>query len=351
MILFFSDLHINETAQFSVATETGFSVRQLEAVQACQDVLDVLKQYSGKIKAVVFGGDLINKVGNNISASDLATVTRCITMIQEECIKQNIVFYVLIGNHDIGANMFGFHKLIPFKNYKNVHLVEKFEIVDNLVFMPYVYDDSAADEFLKQIVNKKDKIVFSHLEVKDVPLGSGLLTSRGASINILKEFKMTLQGHYHTPQQLADNIIVSGSTQKTSFKDPGGGTMVLYDIDNNSVMRIPFSVPSWYTFDDDNVQDIKKLDFNNYVKLVISSEYMLEMNNINKDYLSNFKGSEIVVDVQKISLKRKQNMQEDVIQETEEEVLQRFIESSQLSDEDKKEVTEIGLNLINRARK
>ena len=173
MILFFSDLHINETAQFSTATETGFSVRQLEGIQACQDVLDVLQDQQYHFEAVVFGGDLINKVGNNISASDLATVTKCITMIQQECIKQGITFYVLVGNHDIGANMLGFHKLIPFKCYQNVKIVDSFEIDGNYVFMPYVFDDSAADIFLNNIEDKQDKVVFSHLELKDVPLGNG----------------------------------------------------------------------------------------------------------------------------------------------------------------------------------
>jgi DNA repair exonuclease SbcCD nuclease subunit len=351
MILFFSDLHINETAQFSVATETGFSVRQLEGIQACQDVVDLLQDPNYKFEAVVFGGDLINKVGNNISASDLAAVTKCITMIQEECIKQGITFYILVGNHDIGANMLGFHKLIPFKCYPNVKIVDSFEVDGDYVFMPYVFDDSAADIFLNSIQDKQNKVVFSHLELKDVPLGNGLLTTRGASINLLKEFKMTLQGHYHTPQSLESNIIVSGSTQKTSFKDPGGGTMILYDPETNKITRKNFSVPSWYTFDDDNIEDIKSLDADNYVKLVISSENILKMHSISKDFLSKFKGSEIAIDVQKISLKRNKNMEEEMNQETEEEILHKFIELSKIPEEDKQAITEIGLNLITRARK
>lgn len=351
MILFFSDLHINETAQFSTATETGFSVRQLEAIQACQDVVNVLQDQQYNFDTVVFGGDLINKVGNNISASDLATATKCITMIQDECIKQGIIFYILVGNHDIGANMLGFHKLVPFRNYKNIHLVENFEAIENYVFMPYVYDDEAANIFLDNIKDKENKIVFSHLEIKDMPLANGLLTSKGASIDILKKFKMTLQGHYHVPQKLEKNIIISGSTQKTSFKDPGGGSMIIYDQDNNKIIRQNFTVPSWYVFDDDNIEEIKDLDYNNYVKIIISSEQILKINNIDREFLSNFKGSEIVIDVQKISLKRKQQEQEVIQQETEEEVLHRFIELSKIPEEDKQAITEIGLNLIARARK
>ena len=351
MILFFSDLHINETAQFSVATETGFTIRQMMAIQCCQDIVDILQDPQYEIESVVFGGDMINKVGNNISTSDLACMTKCIIMIQQECIKRGITFYIIPGNHDIASNTQGFHKLIPFKPYQNVEIVDTFKEVGDYVFMPYAYDDEEANNFLEGIQNKENKIVFSHLELKDIPLGNGLLSSHGASINTLKKFKITLQGHYHTPQEPADNVIVSGSCHKTSFKDPGGGSMLLYDRETNKCTRKYFTVPSWYTFDDDNIDEIKDLDFNNYVKVVISSEAILKFHGITKDYLKKFKGSEIVIDVQKISLKRKLAAQEDLEQETEEDILHRFIELAKVPEEDKQELTELGLDLIARARK
>ena len=351
MILFFSDLHINETAQFSVATETGFTIRQTEAIQCCQDVVDILKNPENNIEAVVFGGDMINKVGNSVSTSDLACMTKCIIMIQNECIRLGIKFYIIPGNHDIASNIQGFHKLIPFKSYQNVEVIDTFKEIDNFVFMPYAYDDEEANEFLENVRDKQDKIVFSHLELKDIPLGNGLLSSHGVSINTLKKFKTTLQGHYHTPQTPANNIIVSGSCHKTSFKDPGGGSMILYDQNSNKYIRKYFTVPSWYTFDDDNIEEIKELDFNNYVKVIISSESILKLHGITKEFLNKFKGSEIVVDVQKISLKHKMSTQDDLEKETEEDMLHRFIELAKVPQEDKQELTELGLDLIARARK
>lgn len=351
MILFFSDLHINETAQFSVATETGFTVRQMMAIQCCQDIVDILQDPQYEIESVVFGGDMINKVGNNISTSDLACMTKCIIMIQQECIKRGITFYIIPGNHDIASNTQGFHKLIPFKSYQNVEIVDTFKEVGDYVFMPYAYDDEEANNFLEGIQDKENKIVFSHLELKDIPLGNGLLSSHGASINTLRKFKITLQGHYHTPQEPADNIIVSGSCHKTSFKDPGGGSMLLYDRETNKCTRKYFTVPSWYTFDDDNIDEIKDLDPNNYVKVVISSEAILKFHGITKEFLKKFKGSEIVIDVQKISLKRKMTAQEDLEQETEEDILHRFIELAKVPEDDKQALTELGLDLIARARK
>lgn len=351
MILFFTDLHINETAQFSTATESGFTVRQHEAIQSCQDVLNVLKNPKYHFSAVVLGGDVFNPVGNQISASNLATAEKCITMIQEECIKQGIMFYVLTGNHDTSANMLGFHKLVAFKHYQNVKIVDNLETIGDMVFLPYMYDDSAVNTYLEQIDNKGAKIAFSHLEIKDYELGNGIKTSKGASIDLLKQFKKVFQGHYHTPSQPAQNIIVAGSTQKTSFRDPGGGTMVIYDEIMDTVERVHFTVPSWYTFDDDNIEDLKTLNFNNYVKIIISSESILKYAGITKEYLSNFKGVEKVIDVQKISGKKIRRDNELEHRETEEEVLNRFIELANVPQEDKKTLTEVGLELIARARK
>lgn len=351
MILFFTDLHINETASFSATTESGFTERQLQAIQACQDVVNVLKNPKYHFSAVVCGGDVFNPVGNQISASNIATAEKCITMIQEECIRQGIVFYILTGNHDTAANMVGFHKLIAFKHYQNVVIVDTIKTVGDMVFLPYMYDDSAANTFLEQIDNKSSKIAFSHLEIKDYELSNGIKTSKGASIDLLTQFKKVFQGHYHTPSQPAPNIIVAGSTQKTSFKDPGGGTMVVYDEIMDTYERIPFTVPSWYTFDDDNIEDLKTLNFNNYVKIIITSESILKYAGITKEYLSNFKGVEKVIDVQKISGKKIRRDNELEQHETEEEVLNRFIELANVPLEDKQTLTEVGLELIARARK
>lgn len=351
MILFFTDPHINETAQFSTPTETGFTIRQQEALQCCQDIVDVLQNPKYHFSAVVCGGDVFNPVGNQISVSNLATAEKFITTIQKECIKQGIVFYILVGNHDLSANMVGFHKLISFKNYQNVRIVESLETVGNLVFLPYMYDDEAVNTYLEAAQDKQNKIAFSHLEIKNVEIGAGIKTSKGASIDLLKRFKMVFQGHYHTPSRPADNIIVAGSTQKTSFKDPGGGTMVIYDEDTNNFSRVPYSAPSWYTFTDENLEDVKTLDFNNYVKLIISSKNMLNLTGITMEYLKNFKGSEIVIDVKKISGKRLQTQETDIKKETEEEVLQHFIESANVPEEEKQTLIEVGLDLITRARK
>lgn len=351
MILFFTDIHINETATFSTATETGFSVRQLESIQCFQDVVDTLKDPKYKFEAVVFGGDMFHKVGNSISTSDLTCATKCVLMVQEECIRQGINFYIIPGNHDCAGNDGNFHKLISFKPYKNIEVIDSFSEIGDYVFMPYAYDDNEANSFLEGIKDKENKIVFSHLELKDVPLGNGLTSSHGASIKTMAKFKTVLQGHYHVPQSPAKNIIVAGSCHKTSFKDPGGGSMIIYDKENNTYARKPFTVPSWYTFDDDNIEDIKDLDPNNYVKVIVSSENILTMNGITREYLKQFKGAEIVIDVQKISLKKRLSNQENIEEESEEEILHRFIDSSKVPEEDKQELVEIGLDLIARARK
>ena len=78
---------------------------------------------------------------------------------------------------------------------------------------------------------------------------------------------------------------------------------------------------------------------------------MLNLTGITMEYLKNFKGSEIVIDVKKISGKRLQTQETDIKKETEEEVLQHFIESANVPEEEKQTLIEVGLDLITRARK
>ena len=348
MILFFSDLHINETAQFSVATETGFTVRQMEAIQCCQDIVDILQDPQYDIEAVVFGGDMINKVGNNISTSDLACMTKCIIMIQQECIKRGITFYIIPGNHDIASNTQGFHKLIPFKSYQNVEIVDIFKEVGDYVFMPYAYDDEEANNFLEGIQDKENKIVFSHLEIKGIPLGNGIETTHGVSLSLLKQFKMVLQGHYHSGGNFGKNIQIAGSTQRLSFKDPGlaRNNILIYDTEKNTIERKSFDCPDWLTFTDNNIDEVLSVSNNNYVKLDISTDILLTPEI--KEKLTHMKGTDIHIDIKRLSINR--DITEEIQPENEIDVITQFVNKSDNTDEQKRDLINEGRRLLDRVK-
>lgn len=355
-ILAFGDAHISSYHQFSKIQQTGFSIRESEHLMVAKQIVEYMKKYEGELKAVVFLGDLLHPVGTNISCDNLLTATEFIRIIQEECIRQGIIFYLLVGNHDQNATTGNVHshKLIPYKYYQNVRVIDQLSEIDGFVFLPHVTNnESYIDNYLKSITNKEDKIVFSHLDIRGATLFGEIVCDKGIKFDSLADFKVVLQGHFHVPQKLGSNVWVSGSTHRTSFKDPGGGTLLVYDMDSNKVTREKFNVPNWYTFEDDNIEDILTLDPDNYVKLILSSDLMLSIHNISKEWLtSRFKGVEIMYDVERISSKKLKRSEQDLEVETPEEIIRSFINSSpNIEAANKEDLIQTGLDLISRVKR
>ena len=125
MILVIGDPHIASYHKFSQVVESGYTIRELEHLQVAKDVVNTMQKY--KFDCVVCLGDVFDKVGDKISIDNMRTVTDWISIIQEECIKQNIPFYILMGNHDCNSANGYSHKLLPFKQYQNVKIIDSFE--------------------------------------------------------------------------------------------------------------------------------------------------------------------------------------------------------------------------------
>ena len=344
MILVIGDPHIASYHKFSQVVESGYTIRELEHLQVAKDVVNTMQKY--KFDCVVCLGDVFDKVGDKISIDNMRTVTDWISIIQEECIKQNIPFYILMGNHDCNSANGYSHKLLPFKQYQNVKIIDSFEEDHNMIFLPHSIDVEYAESYLQAKTDKKDKIIFSHMEVKDINLGNGIFTTKGISLNTLKEFKDTLQGHYHTPGKYATNIWLPGSTQKTSFKDPGGGYLGVYD--GTKVIKEEYTGPKWYTFYDDDLDEVKSISDNNYVKLCLSCDNMLDINGIKREELDRFKGLEVEIDIQRISSKNLKRSQEDIELESPEEILSNFINQQTIDEAKKKKLINKGQELLQR---
>ena len=268
MILFFSDLHVHHTHRFSHITSEGRTTRELEHLMCADKIVEIMDKHP-EINKVVFGGDIVGPVGDNLSTQCLDTICEFISKIQDKCIERNINFDILVGNHDTSSHLNNqySHKLIPFKRWKNVRVYDEPLVENNFVYMPYCISDDYASDFLERIENKEDKIVFSHLELKDINLGNGIFSQKGVSIDLLGQFKVVLQGHYHSGGKYNKNIYISGSTQRLSFKDLGLSrkNILLYDENTGKITRESFDCPDWLIFTDDNIEDIMTVDLNNYV--------------------------------------------------------------------------------------
>lgn len=340
-ILFFSDIHFHHTHRFSHITPEGFSVRELEHISCADRIIQLYR--NNNIDKVIFGGDLWGPVGDVMSCQVLTAVTEFFRRITEVC-----PIDVLVGNHDLstGTNNQIAHKIVPFKYWNNINVYDTPQVVDNFVFMPYCTNDTFAQTFLESVENKKDKIVCSHLEIKGINLGNEIYTQHGVDIDLLKKFKMTLQGHYHSGRNIAKNIVVCGSTQRLSFKDKGTArkNIVIYDTETGEITRENFVCPDWLVFNDDNIESILHESTNNYVKIDVSTDILLTPEI--KEKIDQMKNKDIHIDITRIAVNRKVN--EEVEGESDLDVLTHFINKSDNDEDQKLALIQEGNRLLNK---
>ena len=344
--LCFSDIHFHGTHRFSHITDEGYTIRELEHLSCAQTLIDICNKED--IDRIVFCGDLYQAVGDNLSTQTQAAVCEFVEKISK--IKP---LDMLVGNHDLSGttNFKAVHKLIPFKYFNNVTVYDSPVEKDGIVYMPYCTSDEYATTVLENIKDKQNKVVFSHLELKGINLGNGIETTHGVPLDLLSQFKMTIQGHYHGSSSYGPNIKVIGSTQRLSFKDPGKSrnNIIIYDTETNKIERRSFNCPDWLTFTDDNIDDILTTDLNNYVKVEVSSDILLT-DDI-KARLDLFKGKDIHIDLTRLSFDKHSSA--DINQDTAEDevsIIKQFIEKTDNSEQQKRQLLDEGIRLLDKVK-
>lgn len=344
--LCFSDIHFHGTHRFSHITDEGYTIRELEHLSCAQTLIDICNKED--IDRIVFCGDLYQAVGDNLSTQTQSAVCEFVEKISK--IKP---LDMLVGNHDLSGttNFKAVHKLIPFKYFNNVTVYDSPVEKDGIVYMPYCTSDEYATTVLENIKDKKNKVVFSHLELKGINLGNGIETTHGVPLDLLSQFKMTIQGHYHGSSSYGPNIKVIGSTQRLSFKDPGKSrnNIIIYDTETNKIERRSFNCPDWLTFTDDNIDDILTTDLNNYVKVEVSSDILLT-DDI-KARLDIFKGKDIHIDLTRLSFDKHSSA--DINQDTAEDevsIIKQFIEKTDNSEQQKRQLLDEGIRLLDKVK-
>lgn len=344
--LCFSDIHFHHTHRFSHITSEGYTVRELEHLSCAQDIINICQ--TENIDRIVFCGDLYQTVGDNLSTQTQSAVCEFVDLLSK--IKP---LDMLVGNHDLSGttNFKAVHKLIPFKYFNNVTVYDTPVEEGNIVYMPYCTSNEYATAVLESIKDKQDKIVFSHLELKGINLGNGIETTHGVPLDLLSQFKMTIQGHYHGSSSYGSNIKVVGSTQRLSFKDPGKArdNIIIYDTETNKIERRSFHCPDWLTFTDDNIDQILTTDTNNYVKVEVTSDLFLT--DEIKARLDLFKGKDIHIDLTRLSFDKHSSA--EITQDTGEDevsILKQFIDKTENTEQQKEDLLKEGIRLLDKVK-
>lgn len=347
-ILFFSDIHFHHTHRFSHITPDGMTIREKEHLSCADTIINICKKEN--IDRIIFGGDAYAPVGDNISCQTQYVICKFFEKLQ----TLNLPIDIIVGNHDMlldTINNREAHKLIPFKYWENVNVYDVPSIITDyhFIYMPYSVYDECDTAFLEKIKNKNEYVIFSHLEIKGINLGNGIFTKKGVDLELLKQFKMVFQGHYHSGGNLAKNIYVVGSTQRLSFKDKGTSrnNIIIYDTDTNKVIRKSFECPDWLTFTDETLDDFLKIDNNNYVKLELSSDILLTKEI--QDKLNQVKDKDVHIDLERISINK--TIDTEIEREDDVSVIKQFVNNSDNTDEFKEALIDEGVRLYNKVTK
>ena len=339
-IMAFGDIHFHHTHRFSHITDSGFTVRELEHL-SCADTLIKLYQEE-HIDKLVCLGDIWGPVGDNISAQTLKAVLDFFKKFNDAKIPLDII----LGNHDIVDNNLQIHKLEALNYLSNIHLYIKPKEEQSFVYMPYCLNDDEAIRFLENIKDKQNKIIFSHLELGGINLGNGIVTQKGVPLDLLNQFKMTLQGHYHSGGSYGHKIQISGSTQRLSFKDKGIArrNIIIYNTETDKIERHSFECPDWLSFNDDNIEGILKIDNNNYVDINVTTDILLTDEIKNK--INQMKGKSVHIDINRISINK--NIETDITSIDNFDVIKQFVYKSENTEEQKQALIDEGKRLLDK---
>ena len=347
-IMAFGDIHFHHTHRFSHITESGFTTRELEHLSCADTLIRLYKEEN--IDKLVCLGDIWQTVGDNISSQTLKVVLDFFNKFNDA----KICMDVILGNHDMSNNTLSVHKLEALKYLHNVRLhIKPEEVVywcegmyHKFVYMPYCLHDDEAIRFLENIKDKQEKVIFSHLELGGINLGNGIVTQKGVPLDLLNEFKMTLQGHYHSWGNYGKKIQIAGSTQRLSFKDKGiaRNNIIIYDTETGKITRRSFECPDWLTFNDDNIEGILKISDDNYVKVELTTDLL--MTDAIKEKLSKVKGKDVHINLTRISVNKQINS--EITAEDNVDIIRQFVNKSDNSDEQKEALINEGTRLLNK---
>jgi DNA repair exonuclease SbcCD nuclease subunit len=106
-------------------------------------------------------------------------------------------------------------------------------------------------------------ILLAHYGVNEAKLGpAGVRMESDLTVKQIKDFgyDLTLLGHIHKPQALADNIIVMGSAMAHSFHEVNEEKyFYVFDCESRELVKYPTEAPKFIVYDIKTEEDLKLL--------------------------------------------------------------------------------------------
>jgi DNA repair exonuclease SbcCD nuclease subunit len=205
---------------------------------------DVVK--ASKPDIIVFLGDIfesksyVDKKVLNLVFSSFELLSRLVPRI-----------YVVVGNHDYYSLSEG--PAIDFlRAFGNITIVDKPSITNNSVPIGFVpWAPAINKEDIEKVVSKSE-VVFSHVDIKNLPYNPNIKSvfpKGGLDLSVFSG-KLLFNGHYHVPQNNG-NVIMVGSIAQMDVSEIGyKKRLILFSTRTKEIKEIPLPHPSYVLVED-----------------------------------------------------------------------------------------------------
>lgn len=173
---------------------------------------------------------------------------KCLNALLDYLRASKLQHIVLIGNHDWFNLECEAHSLEALKLLPNVKIVDAPEVIDNMLFLPYIHDQAKLLEVITRFQGLVST-VFGHLEVSQFDFGNGHICTTGLTLDALKGFKRVISGHFHKYQQTG-NLTYLGTPFSHSFGETNQTKLIgMYDAETDELKTAETEFPRHITLE------------------------------------------------------------------------------------------------------
>lgn len=221
---------------------------------------------TNKIESLIQVGDMFDN-RKALTHDTIDTALTIVSMFNDSFLTTHLI----VGNHDTSKkdSMFP-HALAIFDEFISVNVVDHpFTTSDGILMLPWLFE---MDDMIDA------KICVGHFDINGAMMNSSGTTSKNHMFNFsdFSKYKLTLSGHYHTPNLYQHNVRYIGSPYQLTFNDMGSsrGFYVL-DSDTCEVEFIKFSdYPHHFSYTDKST-DISNIE-DHIVRLTFTESHGID---------------------------------------------------------------------------
>jgi len=229
-ILHTADFHIDAVQSGKWDPDTGLPIRVMDFLKSMDTIIDTA--INEKVDLFLFSGDAFKDRHPKIQYQT-AWAERILRLEDAQ-----IPTYLLVGNHDAGANMKA-HALTEFKTFKTkyIHVVDKIELIKteafDIVSLCWVHKSKLimgeVIQQLEELIEKMDpetaNLFLGHCSTTNAQYSTGQMVTLGDDLMIplklLTEsgFDYCALGHIHKYQNLSESppVIYPGSVEHVDW--------------------------------------------------------------------------------------------------------------------------------------